>query len=214
MNRGNHVLVMAKSPAPGRVKTRLCPPCTPDEAAALAEAALADTLEAVAASGADRRIVALDGAPGPWLPPDFDVVPQIDGPFDRRLAAAWAAAGGPGVQIGMDTPQVTGGLLDEALQALDDATAALGFAADGGWWAIGLRRADARVFHDIPMSTSGTGGAQLGRMIDLGLDVTPLPTLVDLDTIADLPAVTADGRAIRTAALARTLGVPVIANHT
>lgn len=204
---------MAKSPAPGRVKTRLCPPCTPDEAAALAEAALADTLEAVAASGADRRIVALDGAPGPWLPPDFDVVPQIDGPFDRRLAAAWAAAGGPGVQIGMDTPQVTGDLLDEALQALDDATAALGFAADGGWWAIGLRRADARVFHDIPMSTSGTGDAQLARMVDLRLDVTPLPTLVDLDTIADLPAVTADGRAIRTAALARTLGVLPIAAH-
>jgi len=213
VNRGNHVLVMAKSPVPGRVKTRLCPPCTPDEAAALAEAALADTLEAVAASGADRRIVALDGAPGPWLPPDFDVVPQIDGPFDRRLAAAWAAAGGPGVQIGMDTPQVTGGLLDGALEALDDAPAALGFAADGGWWAIGLRRADARVFHDIPMSTSGTGDAQLARMIDLGLDVTPLPTLVDLDTIADLPAVTADGRAIRTATLARTLGVLLIANH-
>lgn len=211
MNGGNHVLVMAKSPAPGRVKTRLCPPCTPDEAAAIAEAALADTLEAVAASGADRRIVALDGAPGPWLPPDFDVIPQIDGPFDRRLAAAWAAAGGPGVQIGMDTPQVTGDLLDEALQVLDDATAALGFAADGGWWAIGLRRADARVFHDIPMSTGGTGDAQLARMIDLRLDVTPLPTLVDLDTIADLPAVTADGRAIRTAALARTLGVLLIA---
>lgn len=214
MNRGKHVLVMAKSPVPGRVKTRLCPPLTPDDAAALAEAALADTLEAVAASGADRRIVALDGAPGPWLPPDFDVVPQIDGPFNRRLAAAWAAAGGPGVQIGMDTPQVTGGLLDEALQALEDAPAALGFAADGGWWAIGLRRADARVFHDIPMSTNGTGDAQLTRMIDLGLEVTALPTLVDLDTIADLPAVTADGRAIRTAALARTLGVPVIATHT
>lgn len=214
MNRGKHVLVMAKSPVPGRVKTRLCPPLTPDDAAALAEAALADTLEAVAASGADRRIVALDGAPGPWLPPDFDVVPQIDGPFNRRLAAAWAAAGGPGVQIGMDTPQVTGGLLDKALQALDDAPAALGFAADGGWWAIGLRRADARVFHDIPMSTNGTGDAQLTRMIDLGLEVTALPTLVDLDTIADLPAVTADGRAIRTAALARTLGVPVIATHT
>ena len=214
MNRGNHVLVMAKSPVPGRVKTRLCPPCTPYEAAALAEAALADTLEAVAASGADRRIVALDGAPGPWLPPDFHVISQIDGPFDRRLAAAWAAAGGPGVQIGMDTPQVTGGMLDEALQTLDDATAALGFAADGGWWAIGLRRADARVFHDIPMSTSGTGDAQLARMIELGLDVTPLPTLVDLDTIADLPAVTADGRAIRTAALARTLGVLLIAAHT
>jgi hypothetical protein len=204
---------MAKSPVAGRVKTRLCPPCTPHEAAALAEAALADTLDAVAASGADRRIVALEGAPGPWLPPGFEIVPQADGPFDRRLAAAWAAAGGPGVQIGMDTPQVTAGLLDEALWALDDTNAALGLAADGGWWAIGLRRPDARVFHDIAMSTSGTGGAQLARMIDLGLDVTTLRTLVDLDTIADLPAVTEDGSAIRTAALARTLGVLPIVAH-
>ena len=204
---GTHVLVMAKSPVPGRVKTRLCPPCTPVEAAALAEAALADTLDAVAASGADRRIVALDGVPGPWLPPGFEVVAQTDGPFDRRLAAAWAAAGGPGVQIGMDTPQVTAALLDEALGALDTTSAALGFAADGGWWAIGLRRADAQVFHGLPMSTSGTGDAQLARLILLGLEVTTLPTLVDLDRITDLAAVTADGSAIRTAALARTLGV-------
>ena len=202
-----HVLVMAKSPVPGRVKTRLCPPCTPEEAAGLAEAALADTLDAVAACGADRRIVALDGAPGPWLPPGFEVVPQIDGPFDRRLAAAWGAVGGPGVQIGMDTPQVTAGLLDEALCALDTTSAALGFAVDGGWWAIGLRRADVRVFHGLPMSTSTTGDAQLARLVHLGLEVTALPTLVDLDTIDDLAAVTADGSAIRTAALGRTLGV-------
>ena len=208
-----HLLVMAKSPVPGRVKTRLCPPCTPEEAASLAEAALADTLDAVAACGAGRRIIALDGAPGPWLPSGFEVVPQVDGAFDRRLAAAWATAGGTGVQIGMDTPQVTAGLLDEALSALDTTSAALGFAADGGWWAIGLRRADARVFHDIPMSTSSTGDAQLARLVTLGLDVTALPTLVDLDTIADLPAVTADVHAIRTAALARTLGVLPIAAH-
>lgn len=202
-----HVLVMAKSPVPGRVKTRLCPPCTPEEAAELAEAALADTLDAVAACGASRCIVALDGAPGPWLPSGFEVVPQVDGPFDHRLAAAWTAAGGPGVQVGMDTPQVTAGLLDEALAAIDTAGAALGLAVDGGWWAIGLRRPDPRVFLDVPMSTSGTGAAQLARLGRLGLDVIPLPTLVDLDTIADLPAVIQSGSAIRTAALARRLAV-------
>ena len=114
---------------------------------------------------------------------------------------------GPGVQIGMDTPQVTAGLLDDALEALDTTSAALGLAEDGGWWAIGLRQADARVFLDVPMSTSRTGAAQLARLHGLGLDVTSLPTLVDLDTIADLPAVVERGTAIRTAALARTLGV-------
>jgi glycosyltransferase A (GT-A) superfamily protein (DUF2064 family) len=202
-----HVLVMAKSPVAGRVKTRLCPPCTPAEAAALAEAALADTLDAVAACGAGRRIVALDGEPGPWLPDGFEVIPQVDGPFDRRLTAAWAAAGGPGVQIGMDTPQVTAGLLDDALAALDETPAALGLAVDGGWWALALRRPDAGMFNGIPMSTGGTGVAQRRRLARLGLAVTALPALVDLDTIGDLPAVTAGGSAIRTAALARTLRV-------
>ena len=204
---GLHVLVMAKAPVAGRVKTRLCPPCTPREAAALAEAALADTLDAVAACGAGRRIVALDGAPGPWLPPGFEVIPQVAGAFDRRLAAAWTAAGGPGVQIGMDAPQVTPGLLDEGLAALDTAGAALGPAVDGGWWAIALRTPDPQVFLDVPMSTTSTGKAQLARLHQLGLTVTALPTLVDLDTIDDLPAVTESGSAIRTAALARTLGV-------
>jgi len=208
-----HVLVLAKAPVAGRVKTRLCPPLTPAEAAALAEAALADTLEAVAACAAGRRILALDGDPGPWLPPGFEVVPQVEGTFDRRLVAAWATAGGPGVQIGMDTPQVTAGLLDDAMETLDTAGAALGLAEDGGWWAIGLRQADARVFQGIPMSTSGTGAAQLARLQRLGLDVAPLPTLVDLDTVADLPAVVEQGTAIRTAALARSLGVlPFVAS--
>ena len=204
---GPHVLVVAKSPVPGRVKTRLCPPCTPEEAADLAEAALADTLEAVAGCGAGRRIVALDGAPGPWLPSGFSVVPQVEGGFDRRLAAAWSAAGGPGVQIGMDTPQVTPSLLDAALAALESSTAALGPATDGGWWAIGLRTPDARVFLDVPMSTSRTGAAQLARLRSLGHHVAPLPALADLDTVDDIPAVTASGSAIRTASRARMLGV-------
>ena len=198
-----HVLVMAKAPVAGRVKTRLCPPCTPEEAAALAEAALADTLDAVLASGADRRIVALEGAPGPWLPPGFEVIPQVDGPFDRRLAAAWALAAGAGVQIGMDTPQVTAELLDDALASLESTSAALGLAVDGGWWAIGLRRPDRRIFTDVPMSTAWTGAAQQRRLQELGLSVTALPTLVDLDTAADLPAVIESGSAIRTAAQAR-----------
>ncbi len=202
-----HVLVMAKSPMPGKVKTRLCPPCTPAEAAALAEAALADTFEAVAACGAGRRIVALDGEPGAWLPAGFEVVPQCTGELDERLAGAWAAAGGPGVQIGMDTPQVTAGLLDESLGALDTAPAALGHATDGGWWAIGLRRPEPAVFRGVPMSTARTGAAQQARLRSLGLRVAELATLVDLDTVEDVGEVVAAGPRTRTAALARSLGL-------
>jgi glycosyltransferase A (GT-A) superfamily protein (DUF2064 family) len=195
---------MAKAPVAGRVKTRLCPPCTPAEAAEIAEAALADTLDAVSRCRADRRIVALDGAPGPWLPPGFDVVPQCTGPFEGRLTAAWAAAGGPTVQIGMDTPQVTPALLDDALSILDDRSAALGLAVDGGWWAIALRRPDARIFAGIPMSTDRTGADQLARLRSLVHDVALLPTLVDLDRIDDLEAVSGGSR---TRAVATRLGL-------
>lgn len=200
-----HILVMAKAPVPGRVKTRLCPPCTAEQAAQLAGAALADTLDAVAGCGVRRRILALDGEPGDWLPPGFDVVPQAAGSFDERLAAAWEAAGGPGVQIGMDTPQVTSGLLEDALGALDGAGSALGPTVDGGWWAIGLRRPDPAVFLGVPMSTSGTGAVQHRRLRSLNLDVAPLPTLVDLDTVHDIPAVARAAPRTRTSALARHL---------
>jgi uncharacterized protein len=195
---------MAKAPVAGRVKTRLCPPCTPAEAAQIAEAALADTLDAVGRCRADRRVIALDGAPGPWLPPGFVVVPQCTGPFDVRLTAAWAAAGGPTVQIGMDTPQVTPAVLDGALATLDVGTAALGLAADGGWWAMALRRPDARTFAGIPMSTARTGLDQLARLRSLGHDVALLPTLVDLDRIDDLEAVSGGPR---TRAVATRLGL-------
>ena len=198
---------MAKAPVPGRVKTRLCPPCTPAEAAALAAAALADTLDAVARCGADRRVLALDGEPGPWLPPGFEVVPQCAGGFDHRLAHAWAAAGGPGVQIGMDTPQVTPAHLDGALGSLEHSGAALGHAADGGWWAIALRRPDPAVFLGVPMSRSDTGRRQQARLDGLGLGVTLLPTLVDLDTGDDVAGVVAAAPGSRTAHLATRLGL-------
>jgi uncharacterized protein len=91
------LIVLAKEPVPGRVKTRLCPPCSPAEAASLAAAALADTLAAATASGADRVVLALDGRVGPWCPPGVHVVTQGTGGLDRRLATAWSAVPGPAV---------------------------------------------------------------------------------------------------------------------
>jgi uncharacterized protein len=207
---GPHVLVVAKAPVAGRVKTRLCPPCTEEQAAAVAEAALADTLESVAACAASRRVVALDGDPGPWLPPGFEIIRQRGDGLAQRLAHAWDAVGGPGVQLGMDTPQVTASLLDAALAALDRTAAALGHAADGGWWAIALRRPDAAVFRELPMGSADTGRRQEARLRALGLDVTALPVLADLDTVDDLPAVVEAAPSSRTAAIAGRLGlIPV-----
>jgi uncharacterized protein len=213
----SHVLVMAKAPQPGRVKTRLCPPCSPGQAAAVAEAALATTLAAVATSGATRRIVALDGPPGPWLPPGFDVVEQRGDGLAERLANAWTAAGERGVQIGMDTPQVSAADLDSALDTLatPGTEAVLGPARDGGWWLIGLRNPRAvarRAFPGVPMSAPTTGAAQLARLAHLGLRVSLVGRRRDVDTWADATAVAATipatpfAKAVRE--VAATLGHP------
>ncbi|MFE0204552.1 DUF2064 domain-containing protein [Streptomyces sp. NPDC058985] len=182
------LLVIAKEPRPGRVKTRLTPPFTPNEAAALAEASLADTLRAVAATPARRRVLVLAGAPGPWLPPGFDVVPQCAGGLDARLAEAFAGCAGPALLIGMDTPQVTPELLDVDFA---DCDAYFGPAEDGGFWALGLARPDPALLRGVPMSTPVTGAVQRERLLAAGLRVRDLPPLRDVDTAADARAVAA-----------------------
>jgi len=189
---------MAKAPVPGRVKTRLCPPLSAVEAAAVAEAALADTLTAVSGCGADHKVVALDGVRGEWLPEGIRVVPQHGRGLDQRLAHAWAATapltGGWGVQIGMDTPQVTSAELDALLEVVvsQPRAAVLGPATDGGWWTIGLRGTDPRrVFTGVPMSSACTGAVQVARLHALGLQVRTVHTHRDIDTFADLAAVAA-----------------------
>jgi glycosyltransferase A (GT-A) superfamily protein (DUF2064 family) len=102
--QGVALVIIAKAPAAGRSKTRLCPPFTPEQAAALARAALLDTLEAVAAAPARRRILALEGEPDGWLSPGFELHPQRGAGLGERLGDALAAAGGPALVVGMDTP--------------------------------------------------------------------------------------------------------------
>ena len=135
------ILVLAKEPVPGRVKTRLTPPFTPAQAAALAEASLADTLAALPV---------------------------------------------PVVLIGMDTPQVTAGLLEAAVEPLARtmADSAFGPAEDGGFWMLGLRLPDPDLTLGVPMSEPVTGRAQLVRLIQAGLRIHMTPELVDVDTLA------------------------------
>jgi len=197
------LLVIAKEPVPGRVKTRLVPPCTPEQAAALAEAALADTLHTMLMVPARRRVLVLEGEPGPWLPSGFEIVRQCGGPLDERLAGAFAAVSGPALLIGMDTPQVTPDLLNVDWQAAD---AWFGPAADGGFWALGLRVPDPALLRGVPMSTPGTGAAQRARLLTAGLRVADLPQLRDVDTAADAIAVARDAPRSRFAARARKLG--------
>ena len=194
------LLVIAKQPLPGRVKTRLTPPFAPAEAACLAEAALADTLDVALRLPADRHVLVLDGEPGPWLPPGFAVVPQVPGGLDVRLAAAFAGCRGPALLIGMDTPQVTPALLAPAL-CWDVHDAWFGAAADGGFWALGLVSPDPALLLGVPMSRPDTGSFQYARLLAAGLRTGALSVLRDVDTAEDARQVAAEAPGTRFAAV-------------
>jgi rSAM/selenodomain-associated transferase 1 len=205
------VLVMAKAPIAGRVKTRLCPPFSAQQAADLAEAALLDTLDTVAAAAVRRRLLVFDGDPAGWARPGLAILPQRGGGLDERLAAALDDAyrddACPMLLVGMDTPQLTPGVLTAAAATLlsEGVDAVLGPAADGGWWLLGLRRADPRLLLGVPMSTSRTGRFQGERLRAAGLAVAVLPTYTDVDTADDAARVAATIPGSRFAAcLART----------
>ena len=197
--------IIAKEPVPGRVKTRLTPPCTPEQAARLAEAAMRDTVEAAVASAATRVVLVLQGRAPAWLAPGIEVVPQRGEGLAELLAAAFADIGERAFLVGMDTPQITPGLLDAGMAALEHADAAFGPAADGGYWGIGLRRSDREAFRDVPMSESHTGAAQLRRLAALGLRTARLPRLRDVDTFVDAHEVAAAAPRSRFAAALEAL---------
>jgi glycosyltransferase A (GT-A) superfamily protein (DUF2064 family) len=179
------LLLIAKAPVPGRVKTRLCPPCTPEQAAAVAAAALADTLDALSAAPAVRRTLVVHGAYP--APPGWHVVAQRGEGLGERLANAFADTAQPGTTtllVGMDTPQLS--LMDVPRGN------ALGLAEDGGWWALQLENpADANVLRTVPMSTAGTGALTLAGLQQRGLSMESLPVLRDVDTAEDAHAVAA-----------------------
>jgi uncharacterized protein len=185
------IVVIAKEPMPGRVKTRLTPAFTPAQAAALAEASLTDTLAAVAGTNVVRRVLALEGRPGRWLPPGFDVISQRGHGLDERIT--WALTDArvtlpvPVVLIGMDTPQVTPGLLAAAAEPLADhsADATFGLAEDGGFWLLGLREVNPDLILGVPMSRNDTGARQLDRLQRAGLRIQLLPELTDVDTVRE-----------------------------
>lgn len=205
MTGGWQLLVLAKAPEAGQVKTRLCPPCSPAQAAALAAAALADTLAAALATPAAGHVLVLAGEVA-GLPPGLRVQQQRGEGLDSRLDAAFADAHAavplPMLLVGMDTPQLTPAMLAGAAgQLLIPGTdAVLGPAADGGWWALGLRGPGDGLLAGVPMSTPGTLAATRERLRAAGLRVRELPQLADVDTIADARQVAAAAPRTRFAA--------------
>ena len=205
------LVVIAKEPLPGRAKTRLHPPLTLEQAAEVAAAAIDDTLRAMREVPATRRILLFDGDRTPAGSESYEVVPQVEGGLDERLAAIFDAVEGPMILIGMDTPQVTAAHLAPAFQPWE-VDAWFGPASDGGFWALGMREPRGDLIRGVPMSTDSTGGIQLDRLRNAGLTVGMLPTLDDVDTIDDARTVADLAPATRFAALVDAL-VPPAGTH-
>ena len=222
------VLVMAKSPVPSEVKTRLCPPLTPAQAASAAAAALLDTMDAIEEFAARDHpgiadVLALSGqltsAPdGPAIAGRLAFsrrwVRQLqrgNGLAERLVNAHADAFDKPGsdhvLQIGMDTPQISVSLLALCAEVINpsEVDAVLGLAEDGGWWALGAKGPQAaRALRGVAMSTSWTGLHTLQALQRAGLRVALLPQLRDVDTIDDADYVAGRRPAGRFAAALRS----------
>ncbi|BBU24377.1 TIGR04282 family arsenosugar biosynthesis glycosyltransferase [Mycobacterium xenopi] len=194
------VLVVAKAPVPGRAKTRLAAAVGDRVAAEIAAAALLDTLDAVASAPVAARVLALAGeldraahaAEIRQRIDSFTVIAQRGNSFADRLANAHADAadGYPVLQIGMDTPQVTGELLAACGRCLCETPAVLGLARDGGWWVLGVRTpAMAGCLRGVPMSQADTGVLTLKSLRRNGIGVTLVQELADFDIVDDVAAV-------------------------
>lgn len=192
------VALVAKAPIPGEVKTRFCPPCTPDEAADFARAFLLDTAEFITGK-------ALADAIDPWctylgepdilrelLPPSIQLLEQRGRDLDDRLANAtddlFAMGYGRVVLLAADSPTVDETYLRSAISGLDDFDVVLGPADDGGYTLIAVKAAERALFVGIEMSTEHVLRQTVARAEAKALSVQLLPSLYDLDTIGALLA--------------------------
>jgi len=190
------IIVFAKAPVAGQVKTRLCPPLTPDEAASLHGSLVLDLLERCQSLKECDRILA--GAPTPEHPffgamktrfkiPVWD---QVGHDLGARMAHTFQSSlGSPYhsvVIVGTDIPGITVQLISTAFKSLQDHDVVVGPTVDGGYYLIGLRSPVPELFENIPWSTDSVFALTQEKITALGLSLKILPMLRDLDTVEDL----------------------------
>ena len=187
------VLLVAKAPIPGRAKTRLVPPLTAEQAAALHRALLLDTLDACRAEVAEIALLHADPAEAEELRhlagPDVPLLLQEGRGLEDALARGMARAleRGPAAMVSADVPGLPPGALGRAFAALEEgADVVLGPALDGGYWLIGMREYHDAPFRDIPWSTPAVYAVTVKRCEEAGLQPYALEPWRDLDTPADL----------------------------
>lgn len=191
MSARSILAIFAKQPQPGRVKTRLCPPLTPRQAARLYHCCLRETMRRTTA-GDWQTALFFQGRPSFFSRafPEMPLFPQSGMDLGARLAQAFAsrfaAGAGQVVIIGSDSPDLPASLIRRAFAALDTHDTVLAPADDGGYVLIGLRQPVPALFTDIPWSTDGVLAKTRERILDLGLRCLELPGWYDLDDVASL----------------------------
>ena len=183
--------IFAKEPRPGQVKTRFCPPLTPEEAAHLYQTSLFETLEHMG-HGSFAPIIFHAGA-ADWFAlhcPGLQRLPQGEGDLGRRLERGLAYLLGQGAPaaalIGSDSPDLPVERVEAAFALLETADVVTIPAADGGYVLIGAREPYPELFRDMPWSTPGLLAATRRRAEELALDYRELPPWEDLDDLAAL----------------------------
>ena len=198
--------VMAKAPRAGQVKTRLSPPLTPDQAAAINICFLRDTTEniaAVTASGRSAGIISYtpigdEALFDNLIPAGFALIPQRGDGFGERLLATaldlLTCGYGSVCLIDSDSPTVPAAALHQAIDELarPGDRVVLGPAHDGGYYLIGLKRAHARLFNNITWSTSAVFAETLAAAKAAKLEAVILPLWYDVDDAATLQILTAE----------------------
>ena len=192
------IVIFAKAPVPGSVKTRLIPVLGAAGAAELAQRMLADTVDhAVAAALGEPELCATPGPADPaWaghLPTGVRLTDQGHGDLGQRLAAAAARVLGGGERIlliGTDCPALDARRLAAAAAELDCHDAVIHPAEDGGYVLLGLKRTDPSLFRDIAWSSNSVAATTIARIEALGWSLSIGDTLRDLDDPADLEAAT------------------------
>jgi uncharacterized protein len=192
--------VMAKAPRPGKVKTRLVPPLTSEQSAAINICFLRDTTENIAAVGASGRtagVISYTPVGDEFLfdnllPADFALVPQRGDGFGERLLATaedlFACGYGSVCLIDSDSPTVPAVAFEQAVAELarPGERVVLGPSHDGGYYLIGLKRAHSELFADITWSTSAVFEETVAAAEAAGIEVVILPLWYDVDDAATL----------------------------
>ena len=197
------LVVFAKAPIPGQVKTRLCPPLTSDEAATVHGSFVLDTLERTRAAVSKFRLAVdryLACAPSSALV-FFKVMEErqavrlldqegeeLGARMNRVFETLFARGYGRVVIVGTDVPSLPLESYQQAVQQLDRYDVVLGPALDGGYYVVGLKKAAPALFQDIPWSTDRVLTLTKEKAAGLGLDVGLLREWRDVDTIDDLKA--------------------------